>query len=70
MEERDTNLNPLKTIEISKLKPYSKHPYKPYTNDKLNELADSIKEQGLIVPIIVRPITDKEFTHEIIAGHV
>lgn len=53
MEERDTNLNLLKTIEISKLKPYSKHPYKPYTNEKLNELADSIKEQGLIIPIIV-----------------
>lgn len=45
MQERDTNLNLLKTIEMSKLKSYSKHLYKPYTNDKSNKLSDSIKDQ-------------------------
>ena len=32
-------------------------------------LADSIKEQGIIVPILVRPINDERYEYEIIAGH-
>ena len=35
----------------------------------MHELAESIKEQGLIVPILVRPIEDKKYSHEIVAGH-
>ena len=32
-------------------------------------LADSIKEQGVVVPILVRPIKDNKYEYEIIAGH-
>jgi ParB family transcriptional regulator, chromosome partitioning protein len=56
-------------LPLSKLKPFSKHPFKPYNDEKILELADSIKEQGLIVPILVRPINHKKYSHEIIAGH-
>ena len=54
---------------ISKLKPFSKHPFKPYTGEKLQALSDSIKESGLYCPILVRPIEDKDYEYEIIAGH-
>ncbi len=57
------------SLPISKLKPFSKHPFKLYENEKMLGLADSIKEQGVIVPILVRPIDDEKYEYEIIAGH-
>ncbi len=42
-------------------------PFKPYTKEKLEELAESIRENGVIEPLCVRPKTDGRF--EIIAGH-
>ncbi len=59
----------ISSLLLSKLKPFSKHPFKPYNEEKMIELAESIKEQGLIVPILVRPIEDKKYSHEIVAGH-
>jgi len=56
-------------IAIDRLKPFSKHPFKGYSTDKLQSLAESIKEQGVIVPILVRPIEHKDYDYEIIAGH-
>ncbi len=35
----------------------------------MQELSESIRSNGVIEPIIVRPINDKEFEFEIIAGH-
>ncbi len=40
-----------------------------YDNEKMLGLADSIKEQGVVVPILVRPIKDSKYEFEIIAGH-
>ncbi len=42
-------------------------PFKPYTKEKLEELAESIRENGVIEPLCVRPKVDGRF--EIIAGH-
>ena len=56
-------------IAIDRLKPFSKHPFKGYSTDKLQSLAESIKEQGVIVPVLVRPIEHKDYDYEIIAGH-
>lgn len=50
-------------LPISKLKPFAKHPFKLYEIDKMFGLADSIKEQGVIVPILVRPIDDDKFEY-------
>jgi len=57
------------TLEISKLKPFSKHPFKMYNDEKLNSLSESIKTHGVISPILVRPIEDDKYEYEIIAGH-
>ncbi len=67
-QEKLSGLTP-SDVEISKLKPFGKHPFKMYDTDKLNSLAESIKEQGVIVPILIRPIKDGKFEYEIIAGH-
>jgi ParB family chromosome partitioning protein len=61
--------NILSHLSISKLKSFPKHPFKMYDNEKMLGLADSIKEQGVVVPILVRPIKDNRYEYEIIAGH-
>lgn len=69
-EETGERISSIPTsLPISKLKPFSKHPFKLYENEKMLGLADSIKEQGVIVPILVRPIKDEKYEYEIVAGH-
>ncbi len=53
-------------IEISKLQPGKYQPRTFMDKKSLEELAQSIKEQGLISPILVRPISENKY--EIIAG--
>ncbi len=65
----DNDDNVLSHLTISKLKPFPKHPFKMYDDEKMLGLADSIKEQGVVVPILVRPIKDNKYEYEIIAGH-
>ena len=54
-------------IEIEKLKPFENHPYKVVENEEMNNLTQSIKENGILSPLIVRPIKNGEY--EIISGH-
>jgi ParB family transcriptional regulator, chromosome partitioning protein len=68
--ERDKQSSGTPTsVPLSELKPFSKHPFKRYNSEKLQSLADSIKENGVIVPILVRPIKSGRYKYEIIAGH-
>jgi ParB family transcriptional regulator, chromosome partitioning protein len=54
-------------IEISKLIPFKGHPFKPYEGKKLDDMVESIKENGVITPIVVRPKDGDVF--EILSGH-
>ena len=56
----------VKKINISQIKPNPLQPRKNFKDNDLNELATSIKNQGLIQPIIVRPISNDNY--QIIAG--
>ncbi|MBR4636788.1 MAG: ParB/RepB/Spo0J family partition protein [Clostridia bacterium] len=56
----------LKEIAITKLKPFEGHPYKVIDNEEMTALVDSIREHGVMTPLIVRPIIDG---YEIISGH-
>ncbi len=56
-------------LEIKLLKPFSRHPFQLYTIEKLKDLANSINKNGVLSPIIVRPIEHDEYAYEIIAGH-
>ena len=60
------NKNKINKIDISKILPNKKQPRKNFENKEILELSNSIKNQGLIQPIIVRKISDESF--EIIAG--
>ena len=52
-------------MNISKVEPNKSQPRKNFNEDALNELADSIKEHGIIEPLIVQ---DRKTFYEIIAG--
>ena len=58
--------NFIKEVNISKLKPNMYQPRKTFNEDKLNELADSIKSKGILNPIIVREESGDNY--QIIAG--
>lgn len=72
-EQREENhlkvVNGATSLPLSKLKSFSKHPFKIHGEVKMQELADSILENGVITPILVRPIEDDKYSFEIIAGH-
>lgn len=55
-------------IPIAKLVPFNNQPFKPYSKEKLEEIANSIREQGLLNPIIVRKVADNDI-YEILCGH-
>ena len=55
------------SLQLSVLQPFSKHPFKLHNTEKMQELANSIYEHGIITPIIVRPIDNNKF--EIVSGH-
>ena len=60
------NIEGVKKINISNIKPNKNQPRKKFNPTELKELSSSIKSQGLIQPILVREIENDNF--EIIAG--
>ena len=54
-------------IEVDKLKPFENHPYKVKDDEEMETLVDSVKEHGILSPIITRPLENGEY--EIISGH-
>ena len=61
----DTNINKLSISELVRNK---YQPRKSFNQENLDELTNSIKEHGIIQPIIVRKSADQKFKYEIIAG--
>lgn len=57
-----------KRIPIEFIKPNPRNPRRSFDDDQLTELADSIREKGVIQPILVRAIPQTADAYEIIAG--
>lgn len=53
-------------IALSTLVEFEGHPFKVINNEKMTDMIESIKEYGVLTPIIVRQKEDK---YEIISGH-
>ena len=56
-------------IPIQSLHPFEGHPYKVQDNDEMNRLIESIQEQGVLTPLIIRPLEDTAAEYEVISGH-
>lgn len=55
-------------IPVEKLRPFAGHPFKVRDDDEMNTLIESIQTQGVLSPLIVRPIENTE-EYEVISGH-
>ena len=55
-------------ISIEKLHPFEGHPYKVLDNEEMEALTDSIHTEGILSPLIVRPLEGTD-GYEVISGH-
>lgn len=53
-------------IEIEKISSFKNHPFKVVEDEKMMELVESIKANGIISPVLIRPCGD---AYEMISGH-
>ena len=67
-EERDNaKLEKIININITDIDDFPEHPFKVIVNDELKEMAESIKEKGVLSPALVRQKDDGRY--EMISGH-
>ena len=57
----------VQSLPLDRLIPFPNHPFKVLDDEKMQETVESIKERGVLVPILVRPANDGNF--EIVSGH-
>ena len=62
-------MNTPKTIHIANLHPFEGHPYQVRDDAEMDTLVDSIREHGILTPLIVRPLEDAPNEYEVISGH-
>ena len=55
-------------IPVEKLHPFAGHPFKVKDDDEMNTLIESVQTQGILSPLIVRPIESTD-EYEVISGH-
>ena len=55
-------------IAVSKLRPFENNPYQVRDDAEMNTLIESIQTQGILSPLIVRPIENTD-EYEVISGH-
>lgn len=56
-------------IPTEKLHTFEGHPFQVIDNEEMDNLTESIKAQGIISPLIVRPMEEKADEYEVISGH-
>ncbi len=56
----------IQQIPLSELHPFKDHPFRVLDDDRMMETVESVKEYGVLVPIIARPTEDG---YEIVSGH-
>ena len=55
-------------IPVEKLRPFAGHPFKVRDDDEMNTLIESIQTQGVLSPLIIRPIENTD-EYEVVSGH-
>lgn len=58
--------NGLQSLPVDKIKPFPNHPFHLYEGERLDDMVESIREHGVLVPVIVRK---KGRGYEMMAGH-
>ena len=55
-------------LRIEQLRPFEDHPYKVQDNEEMAALSESIRENGVLSPLIVRSVENRD-EYEVISGH-
>ena len=66
-ESRQGGHEQIQQLPLSDLVPFKDHPFRVVDDDRMMETVESVKDYGVLVPIIVRPMEDG--TYEIVSGH-
>lgn len=56
-------------LPIDQLYPFVRHPYQVRDDAEMEELAQSVRENGILSPVIVRPLESGPDRYEIVSGH-
>ena len=54
-------------LAVEKLRPFEGHPFKVTDNEEMDQLVWSVLTQGLLTPLVVRPLPNGEY--EVVSGH-
>lgn len=65
--EEQRNTEEIKPVSISELKPFTEQPFKVKLDEDMDALVESIKQCGVLTPVIARP--HKDGGYEILSGH-
>ncbi len=65
--ERKPKTDTVFNIAVDKLHSFKNHPFKLYNGERFDDMVESIKANGVLVPIIVRPTDNSDY--EILSGH-
>lgn len=57
----------VENLPVIKLHPFEGHPFQVKDNEEMEHLAESIKERGILTPLVVRSLPNGEY--EVISGH-
>lgn len=66
-ERQDAKLEKIQILPLSELHPFEGHPFQVRDDEEMDKMVDSVKEYGVMTPVIVRPRRDGGY--EIVAGH-
>ena len=68
-QREDNGREKIIDIEIDKISDFPNHPFHVNVDNEMEHLVESIKQNGVLVPALVRPDKNKEGFYEMIAGH-
>ena len=62
----DASDSGIQMLPVDKIKPFHEHPFKLYQGERLDDMVESIREYGILTPVIVRKLSSG---YEMLAGH-
>lgn len=64
---QDAGLEKIREIPLNQLVPFKDHPFKVIDDESMMDTVQSIREHGILLPLIARPMPDGKY--EIVSGH-
>ena len=64
---QDASLEKIREIPLDQLVPFKDHPFKVIDDESMMDTVQSIREHGILLPLIARPMPDGKY--EIVSGH-